>query len=104
MTGAPLNVILRPGYAISEAADMMRIVGADCDLRRYEQRSNSTQCPLSTKRLVRHSLGQSVQMQIEIAHRQNGADQDDTDHHHQGIGVARRGDEAWQMMGGAWMK
>ena len=101
MTGSPLNVMLRLGYAISEAADMMRIVGADCDLRRYEQRSNSTQCPLITKR---HSLGQSVQMQIEIAHRQNGADQNDTDHHHQGIGVTRRGDEAWQIMGGAWMK
>src|SRR6267143_6362629 len=43
-------------------------------------------------------------MQIEIAHRQNRADQDDADHHHQGIGVTRRGDEAWQMMGGGWMK
>jgi hypothetical protein len=43
-------------------------------------------------------------MQIEIAHRQNGTNQDDADHHHQGIGVTRRGDEAWQMMGGAWMK
>ncbi len=48
MTGSPLNVILRLGYAISEAADMMRIIGVDCDLRRYGQRSNSTQCPLST--------------------------------------------------------
>ena len=35
MTGSPLNVILRLGYAISEAADMMRIIGVDCDLRRY---------------------------------------------------------------------
>jgi len=59
---------------------------------------------LQLLRLVRHSLGQSVQMQIEIAHRQNGADQNDADHHHQGIGVTRRGDEAWQIMGGAWMK
>src|SRR5712672_444347 len=41
--------VLRLVYAISEAADMMRIIGVDCDLRRYEQRSNSTQCPLSTK-------------------------------------------------------
>jgi len=48
MTGSPLNVILRLGYAISEAADMMRIVGVDRDLRRNKQRSNRTQCPLST--------------------------------------------------------
>jgi hypothetical protein len=48
MTGSPLNVILWLSYAISEAADMMRIVGVDRDLRRNKQRSNNTQCPLST--------------------------------------------------------
>jgi len=35
MTGSLLNVNLRLGYAISDAADMMRIIGVDCDLRRY---------------------------------------------------------------------
>lgn len=52
MNGSPLNVILRLGYAISEAADMMPMVSLDRDLRRYEQRSNSTQCPLSTSVLI----------------------------------------------------
>ncbi len=43
-------------------------------------------------------------MQIKISDRQNGADQDDADHHHQDVGVTRSGDEAREMMGGVWMK
>src|SRR6266852_317518 len=43
-------------------------------------------------------------MQIKIADHQNGADQNDADHHHQGVGVTLSGDEAREMMGGAWMK
>jgi hypothetical protein len=43
-------------------------------------------------------------VQIEITDPEDGSNQDDADHHHQGIGVTRRGDEAWQMMGGGWMK
>jgi hypothetical protein len=53
---------------------------------------------------VRHSLRQRVQVQIEISDGKNGTDQNDTDDHHQNIGVTGSGDEARQMMGGAWMK
>jgi hypothetical protein len=48
MTGSPLNVILRLGYAISEAADMMRIVGVDDDSAVTSSVQNRTQCPLNT--------------------------------------------------------
>jgi hypothetical protein len=40
-------------------------------------------------------------MQIEIADRQHGTDQNNTDDHHQDVGVTRGGDEGWQMMGAA---
>jgi len=34
-------------------------------------------------------------MQIKITDHQNGTDQNDADHQHEGIGFTRRGDEAW---------
>jgi hypothetical protein len=45
MTGSPLNVIRRLGHAISEAADKMRIVGVERNLRRaaFKQHSVSAQ-------------------------------------------------------------
>jgi hypothetical protein len=43
-------------------------------------------------------------MQIEIADRQNGNKQEDADNDGQDVGVTGSRDEAWQMMGRAWMK
>ena len=63
MTGSPLNVILRLGYAISEAADMMRIVGVECDLRRYEQRSKQHSVPAQHQRLDGQQQGLNPQQQ-----------------------------------------
>jgi hypothetical protein len=63
MTGSPLNVILRPGYAISEAADMMRIVGVDCDLRRDEQRSKQHSVPAQHQCLDGQQQGLNPQQQ-----------------------------------------
>jgi hypothetical protein len=45
-----------------------------------------------------------VQVQIEIANRQDGTDQHDADNGYQNIGVARSGDKTRQMTRGAWMK
>jgi hypothetical protein len=50
---------------------------------------------LQLLRFVRHLLGQGVQTQIEIADCQNGSDQNDTDNHHEDVGVTGSGDEAW---------
>ncbi len=65
-----------------------------------EQAQHSHDFELKLVRPVRHPLRQSMQMQIQISDPQNGADQEDSDAYHQDIGVVRRGDEAWQMMGG----
>src|SRR5713226_3465756 len=43
-------------------------------------------------------------MQVKMTDHQHGTEQNDADNHHQDVGVARSGDEARQMMGGAWMK
>src|ERR1700676_4181540 len=59
---------------------------------------------LQLLRLVRHLLRQGVQPQIKIAYPQNGNEQNDAHNHHQGVGVTGSGDEAWQIVGGAWMK
>ena len=72
--------------------------------KQRQQAEHRHDLELQFLRLVRHLLRQGVQTQIKIADHQNGDDQEDADDHHQDIGVARRGDEAWQIMGGAWMK
>jgi hypothetical protein len=45
-----------------------------------------------------------VQAQIKITDHQNGTDQNDTDNHHEDVGITRSGNEARQIMGRAWMK
>ena len=53
---------------------------------------------LELLRLVGHPLRQRVQVQIEIADQENGADQDNADDDHQNVGVTWGGDESRQMM------
>ena len=53
---------------------------------------------------MRHSLRQGMEMQVKIANSDNGDDQNNANHDHQDVGFTRRGDKAWQMMGGGWMK
>ena len=55
-------------------------------------------------RPVCHPLRQGVQVQIEIADRENGADQEDADSDHDDVAVTRRRDETRQMMRGKWMQ
>jgi len=43
-------------------------------------------------------------MKIDVANCEHGDNQDNPDHNHQDIGVAGRGDERWQMMGGGGVK
>jgi len=42
-------------------------------------------------------------MQIKIPDGYNRANENNADDDHQDVGVTWSGDEAWQMMGGAWM-
>ena len=55
-------------------------------------------------RLVSHPLGQRVQLQIEVANRQDGDDQEDTHHDHPDIRLAGRRDETRQMVRSQRMK
>ena len=66
------KLILRPGYAISEAADMMRIVGVDCNLRRYEQRSK--QDSVSAQHQCLDGQQQGLNPQQQRVHEAGGVD------------------------------
>ena len=55
-------------------------------------------------RFVGHPLWQSVQMQIEIAHDQDGDDQENTHHHHQNVRFTGRRNETRQMVGSQRIK
>jgi hypothetical protein len=57
---------------------------------------------LELLRLVGHPLRQRVQVQSYRPREQRRSENADRDH--QDVGVTRSGDEAWQMMRGAWMK
>jgi hypothetical protein len=72
--------------------------------KQRQQAEHSHDLELQLLRLVRHSLRQRVQMQIEIADPEDGGNQYDADNDHQDIGVAGRGDEGRQMVRRAGMQ
>src|SRR5438552_3799551 len=72
--------------------------------KQRQQAQHSHDFELKLVRPVRHPLRQRMQMQIQIADSQNGADQEDSNAYHQDVGFTWSGDEAWQMVGGGWMK
>jgi hypothetical protein len=64
-----------------------------------QEAKDSNDFELQFLRFVGHPLWQSVQMQIEIAHGQDGDDQENTHHHHQNVRFTGRRNETRQMVG-----
>ena len=69
-----------------------------------QEPKDSNDFELQFLRFVSHPLWQRVQLQIEIANRQDGDDQEDAHHHHQNVRFAGRRDETRQMVGSQRMK
>ncbi len=69
-----------------------------------EQTQHRHDLELQLLRFVRHSLGQRVHVQIEVADRQNGDKKENADPNHQHIALTRGSDKSWQMMGRGGMK
>ena len=69
-----------------------------------QKAKDSNDFELQFLRFVGHPLWQSVQMQIEIAHGQDGDDQENTHHHHQNVRFTGRRNETRQMVGSQRMK
>ena len=70
MTGSPLNIIRRLGHTISEAADKMRIVGVERNLRRAAFKQDS----VSAQHQCLDGQQQSLNPQQQRVHEAGGVD------------------------------
>jgi hypothetical protein len=69
-----------------------------------QESQDSDDLELQLLRLVSHPLGQRVQLQIEVANRQDGDNQEDAHHDHPDVRFAGRRDETGQVVRGQWVK